>query len=317
MDGCAPPVAVTALLSAAVPTPAIDAEDLTKRYGRQRGVEAVTLRVEPGERFGFLGPNGAGKTTFIRLVLGMLRPDAGRVRVLGHDLAAQRMAALSQIGYLPGELELFPGLPGGRLLDMLAHLHPRPPVLRTELLDVLDLAAADLRRRVREYSRGMKQKLGLVAALQHDPPVVILDEPTGGLDPVVQLRLLDWLAGRARAGRTVFFSSHILAEVETLCDRVAMIRDGRLLAVRAVGDLGLGSMRSARVEFTEAVSPVAYRVPGVGEVTVEGMVHRFTLTDTPAPLLARLAALPVRDLVLEPLRLEDAFRTLYLPGEAV
>jgi ABC-2 type transport system ATP-binding protein len=214
-------------------TAAIDAHALTKTYrGSAKGIADVTLRVERGERVGFLGPNGAGKTTFIRLVLGMLRPDAGRVSVMGHDVAGDRMAALAEIGYLPGELELYPTLSGRRVLDMLAALHPRPPVLRDEVLEVLGLGAADTRRRVREYSRGMKQKLALTAALQHDPPVIILDEPTGGLDPVVQLRLLEWLGDRARAGRTVVFSSHVLAEVESLCDRVAMVREGRLLIVR-------------------------------------------------------------------------------------
>lgn len=306
--------AQTALASEVVTAPAIAAEGLTKRYGQARGVTGVTLSVERGERFGFLGPNGAGKTTFIRLALGMLRPQEGTVAVMGHDLATDRMAALGEVGYLPGELSLYGSLSGRRTLDMLAKLHPRPPVLRDELLDVLGLEARDLKRPVRQYSRGMKQKLGLVSALQHDPPLAILDEPTGGLDPVVQLRLIEWLDARSRAGMTVFFSSHVLAEVEALCDRVAMVRDGELLLVRGVSDLGLEAMRAVRVRFAEPVARERLAVDGMEDHEVDGLEHRFTLTRPPGPLLAALGALPVADLVIAPFSLEDAVRTLYRPG---
>ncbi len=299
MAGCGMREVVTA--------PAIAAEGLTKRYGQARGITGVTLRVERGERFGFLGPNGAGKTTFIRLALGMLRPQEGTVAVMGHDLATDRMAALGEVGYLPGELSLYGSLSGRRTLDMLAKLHPRPPVLRDELLDVLGLEARDLKRPVRQYSRGMKQKLGLVSALQHDPPLAILDEPTGGLDPVVQLP-------RSRAGMTVFFSSHVLAEVEALCDRVAMVRDGELLLVRGVSDLGLEAMRAVRVRFAEPVALERLAVDGMEDHEVDGLEHRFTLTRPPGPLLAALGTLPVADLVIAPFSLEDAVRTLYRPG---
>ena len=172
------------------------------------------------------------------------------------------MSALAEVGYLPGELGLYPSLPGGRVLEALGRLHPRPPVLRDELLATLELPEDDLRKRIREYSRGMKQKLGLVAALQHDPPLILLDEPTGGLDPVIQGRLLDWLAARARAGRTVFFSSHVLSEVEELCDRVAMVRGGRLLVAGPVSELRRARSRRVDVRFSEPVDPVALRRGG-------------------------------------------------------
>jgi ABC-2 type transport system ATP-binding protein len=280
-------------------------------YGRAVGVEGIDLAVERGECFGFLGPNGAGKTTFIRLALGLIRPTSGRVAVMGHDVARDRMGALAEVGYLPGELGLYPSLAGGRVLDARGRLHPRPPVLRGELLRTLELPESDLRKRVREYSRGMKQKLGLVAALQHDPPLVILDEPTGGLDPVIQGRLLEWLAGRARAGRTVFFSSHVLSEVEELCDRVAMVREGRLLLAGPVEELRRGRSRRVEVRFAEPVEPARYAVDGVGDVEVDGLRHRFTVAGEPRALLAALAALPVEDVAIEPPSLEDAFRHLY------
>ncbi len=243
---------------------AIEAAALTRMYGPAAGVDGIDLVVERGECFGFLGPNGAGKTTFIRLALGLVHPTSGSVAVMGHALADDRMGALAQVGYLPGELGLYPSLTGRRTLDVLARLHPRPPVLRDDLCAALDLDEAALRKRVRDYSRGMKQKLGLVAALQHDPPLAILDEPTGGLDPVIQSRLLDWLAARSRAGRTIFFSSHVLAEVEALCDRAAMVRDGRLLFVGRLGDLRGARSRSVEVRFRGPVDPAPLRRPRGG-----------------------------------------------------
>ena len=290
---------------------AIEAAALTRMYGRAVGVDAIDLEVARGECFGFLGPNGAGKTTFIRLALGLIRPTSGRVAVMGHDVGRDRMSALAEVGYLPGELGLYPSLPGGRVLEALGRLHPRPPVLRDELLATLELPEDDLRKRIREYSRGMKQKLGLVAALQHDPPLILLDEPTGGLDPVIQGRLLDWLAARARAGRTVFFSSHVLSEVEELCDRVAMVRGGRLLVAGPVSELRRARSRRVDVRFSEPVDPSRYAVAGVAGVEVDGLRHRFVLSGEPAPLIAALASLPVADLAIERPSLEEAFRDLY------
>ena len=293
--------------------PAISARGLSKSYGDGvMALDGVDLEVAPGERIGFLGPNGAGKTTFIRLALGILRPTAGTVAINGHDLATDRMAALADVGYVPGDLGMIRQVTGKQMLDALGRLHPRPPVLQQHLLRMLDLDDAALRKRIREYSTGMRQKLGLVAALQHDPPVVILDEPTSGLDPVMQARILQALEERARHGRTIFFSSHVLGEVDELCDRVAMVRDGRLLLVRDVDALRRARVRSVEVLFDGEVDPSAYAVDGIGEVRVEGHVHRFALSGDPGPLLARLGALSPRDITIEAARLEDVFRALYL-----
>ncbi|MGI9538600.1 MAG: ABC transporter ATP-binding protein [Miltoncostaeaceae bacterium] len=299
-----------------MPPPAIESVGLTKRYGAQRGIESVDLRVGRGELLGFLGPNGAGKTTFIRLALGLLRPTEGRVAVMGHDVERDRRAALREVGYLPGELALYPGLSGRRTLDLLGRLHPRPPALRDELIDVVQLAHADLRRPVGQYSRGMKQKLGLISALQHDPPLAILDEPSGGLDPVTQLRVLDWLGERARGGDTVLFSSHVLAEVERVCDRVAMVREGRLFLDAATTELGDRRVRMVQVEFEGPVSPERYLTGAETEHRVEGDVHRFVLSGAPDRLLAALAELPVADLTIERPRLEDIFRGYYDDAES-
>ena len=292
---------------------AIRACGLGKSYGSGvMALEGVDLEVGQGERIGFLGPNGAGKTTFIRCALGVLRPTEGSIAILGHDVAHDRLAALAEVGYVPGDLGMIRQVSGGRMLDALAKLHPRPPVLRDQLLAALDLSEADLKRRIREYSTGMRQKLGLVAALQHDPPVIILDEPTAGLDPVMQARLLGVLDERARAGRTVFFSSHVLGEVDELCDRVAIVRGGKLLLVRDVDELRRARVRTVELLFDGDVSPSAYAVDGISEVRVEGHVHHFTMAGDPGPLLAKLAPLSPRDITIEAARLEDVFRALYI-----
>ncbi len=292
---------------------AIRASGLGKSYGAGApALDDVTLQVEQGERIGFLGPNGAGKTTFIRCALGVLRPTAGTVEILGHDVGTERMAALAQVGYVPGDLGMIKQVTGRRMLDALARLHPRPPVLQQRLLAALELDDIALGKRIRDYSTGMRQKLGLVAALQHDPPVIILDEPTSGLDPVMQARLLQVLDERAREGRTVFFSSHVLGEVDELCDRVAMVRGGRLLLVRDVDELRRARMRTVEVLFDRHMDPATYRVDGMGDVRVEGHVHHFTLSGDPGPLLTRLGPLAPRDITIEAARLEDVFRALYL-----
>lgn len=294
-------------------TTALEIRGLTKAYGAQRGVQDVSLRLEAGERVGLLGPNGSGKTTLIRAVLGLLRPDAGSVTVMGRDVQGARMDALAQVGYLPGELALIGGLSGHRTLDLLGRLHPRPPVLRDELRDVLGLSRRDLARPVRQYSRGMKQKLGVIAALQHDPPVAILDEPTGGLDPVVQLRLLTWLAGAADRGMAVLLSSHVLDEVETLCDRVALLRDGRLAATRPVHMAEAEGVRRVHVSFAGPVHPDAYAVAGVSppRVSGDGRTHAFALSAPPGPLLDALARLEVTALTVTGDSLQDTVRDLY------
>ena len=260
---------------------------------------------------GFLGPNGAGKTTAIRVLVGLIRATSGRASIHGHDVATDRLAVLRQVGYLPGELGLIREVPGGRVLDVLAALHSRKPIFRDDLLRRFELDESALRRPTRQYSRGMKQKLGLVAALEHDPPVVILDEPTGGLDPVMAARLIEWLDGRAKAGRTVFFSSHVLAEVEELCDRVAMVRESRLLVVESVDELRRARVRNVTVRFGEPLPPECYTVPGMGAVDVSGTTHRFTFSGAPQPLVASLAGQPVVDLSIETARLEDVFRARY------
>jgi ABC-2 type transport system ATP-binding protein len=273
-------------------------------------LEEVGLAVRPGEIFGFLGPNGAGKSTCIRLLLGFLHPTAGSARVLGLDTRSDGVAIRARVGYLPGGIALYDAMTGAALLDYLGAFYRRAPVLRARLTDGLELAAADLARPVRDYSRGMRQKLGIVQALQHDPELAILDEPSEGLDPLMQRAFYEILDELRAAGRTVFLSSHILSEVERVCDRVAIVRHGRLVALEEIGALLARRRRSVEMRL-DGPPPSLAGVPGVTDVVVVDGHVRCQLEGDVRPFLAAIAGSPVTDMTIEPARLEDAFLEFY------
>jgi beta-exotoxin I transport system ATP-binding protein len=293
---------------------AIAAHGLTKHYGSIRALDDLTLDVREGEVFGFLGPNGAGKSTFIRLLLGHLHPTAGSASVLGLDIVKAPVGIRGRVGYLPGGIALDDGLTGVRHLDDLAALSGRAPVRRAALCDALELTDRILRRPIRDYSRGMRQKIGIVQALQHDPELAILDEPSEGLDPLMQRAFYDILDGLRAAGRTVFFSSHVLSEVERVCDRVAIVRAGRLVEVDDVAAL-LARQRRRVTMRLGGPPPSLDGVPGVSELVAAAGRLECALEGDPRPFLAAIRGAEVQDLVIEPARLEDAFLELY-EGEA-
>jgi ABC-2 type transport system ATP-binding protein len=291
---------------------AIEIRNLVKRYGRNVAVDEVSLSVLEGETFGYLGPNGAGKTTTIRCMLGLITPTAGTIEVMGHDARRELKAVLSLVGYLPGEFNLWPQLTGEDCLDYLGSLHPRPPVRRGELCDRFELSKGDLRRQVRLYSRGMKQKVGIIQAFQHDPPLAIMDEPTEGLDPVMKDRFVQLLAEHRRGGRTTFLSSHILSEVEETADRVAVIRAGRLVLVGAADDLTGERVRNCTVVLKEPLTdPSRLSLPGVSGFEGDGTRFRFEYRGDMQPLIQVLAALPVQEFLAEPESLAEAFFEVY------
>jgi ABC-2 type transport system ATP-binding protein len=276
-------------------------------------LEGLTIDVRPGEVFGFLGPNGAGKSTTIRILLGFLHPSAGSAQVLGHDVATEGLRIRARTGYLPGGIALYDSMTGVDLLDYLGDLYGRPTPLRTQLVDRLELSAADLRRPVRDYSRGMRQKVGIIQAFQHDPELAILDEPTEGLDPLMQLAFYGILEERRQAGRSVFFSSHVLSEVERVSDRVAIIRSGRLVAASSVEQLL--ARRRRHVELRVDGDPPDLRgVPGLSVTESRPGLLRAELEGDVAPFLASLQGVAVRDLLIEPARLEEAFLEFYAPA---
>ncbi|MFF3595417.1 ABC transporter ATP-binding protein [Kitasatospora indigofera] len=295
-----------------LPAPAIEISSLTKRYGPTVGVERLDLTVAAGEVFGFLGPNGAGKTTTLRCLIGLLRPTEGQVRALGLDPVADHRRLAPALGYLPGELRLYPELTGHQTLRLLADLQGAPTPRRAELCERLALPDSVLGRTVREYSRGMKQKLGLVQALQHDPALVVLDEPTEGLDPLVQETFFELLAEARAAGRTVLLSSHVLPEVQRACGRVAIVRDGKLVTVESVAALREARARRIRLTFADGLGQ---RPLGEAERwsprwdgdQVELLVPPRRVVDA----LRGLLALPVDDLAVEEAGLEEAFLDLY------
>ncbi|MFJ7587530.1 ABC transporter ATP-binding protein [Streptomyces sp. NPDC097617] len=297
--------------------PAIELAGLTKRYGPVTGVDGLSLTVRPGEVFGFLGPNGAGKTTTLRCLTGLLRPSEGRARVLGLDPIADHRRVAPHLGYLPGELRLYPELSGAETLDLLSALQGAPVPRRSELCDRLGLTAEILTRPVGGYSRGMKQKLGLVQAMQHDPRLVILDEPTEGLDPLVQETFFALLGDAAAAGRTVLLSSHILPEVQRTCGRVAIVRDGRLVTVESVAGLRETRARRIRLAFTDGQGARPLGAAERWDPLWQG--DRVELLVPPSEVvgaLRGLLGLPVADVTVEEAGLDEAFLDLYRSDSA-
>jgi ABC-2 type transport system ATP-binding protein len=293
--------------------PAISIRGLTKRYGPLTALNDLNLDIHPGEVFGFLGLNGAGKTTTIRLLLDLLRPTSGQAFIFGYDCWAQGLDARAHIGYLPGELGLYLDLTGLETLDFLAGLNRQPvdKQYRQQLCDRLELPQRDLRRRLREYSSGMKRKLGIIQAFQANPPLLILDEPTEGLDPLMQEAFYNLLADARRGGATVFMSSHVLSEVERVCDRIALLRKGELVLLSSVKDSRRLAPRRVRVVFSEDVNRHPDLPPGHELTEKTPRLWRFTVAGPLGPLLARLEGLPVADLELEEARLEDVVLKYY------
>ncbi len=250
--------------SGEVAPPAIQTLGLTKRYGSSvLAVDSLSFTVNRGEIMGFLGPNGAGKTTTIRLILDFIRPTSGRALVFGLDCRRNSLAVHRRVGYLPADLRLYGNLTGRSLLRLFAGLRPGEVEWSyvESLCQMLDIS---LDRRVGDLSHGNRQKVGLVLALMHHPDLLILDEPTTGLDPIVHHVVLDLLREVRAQGRTVFFSSHVLPEVEQLCDRVAIIREGRLVAVERVDILKGRRLLQMRLAFAEPVPPDGFaQLPGV------------------------------------------------------
>ena len=285
-------------------------ESLTKRYGPVLALDELSLVVHPGEIFGFLGPNGAGKSTTIRLLLGLIAPTSGTARVLGHSVTTGSKWR-AEVGYLPGDLALWPRLTGRRTLQMLETITGKPASWRAELLERLQLSNADLDRRVRTYSDGMRQKIGIVQALQCTPRLALLDEPTKGLDPLIQLAFYDIVTDAAKRGTTVFFSSHVLSEVERVSTRVAMLRRGRLVTVGDVHEIRRLLPRRVTVIGREQLDISVLSTFGRVIAQSDQRVELLVPADDIPRFTARVATMPIADLLIESQTLEDAFLEQY------
>jgi ABC-2 type transport system ATP-binding protein len=292
--------------------PAVVCAGLTKDYGQGHGLFDLDLVIEPGEVFGFVGPNGAGKTTTIRLLMDLIRPDRGTATLLGLDSQKDSREIKRNVGYLPGELPQFPGVSAGYVVGLLAGLRGGvDPTRIAHLAERLDL---DLDRRYQSLSHGNKQKVHLVQAFMHSPAVLILDEPTLGLDPLIQREFRALVAEAVGGGATVLLSSHVLGEVELICDRIGLIRDGHLLRVGSMEQLR--TVRAHRVEAI-AASPRATAdlaaVPGVSDAAVDGHLVTCTVRGDIGPLMDWLHECDVVELDSRELSLEEVFLTEFAP----
>lgn len=291
-------------------TAAIETRSLTKRYGTARGIENMDLRVEHGEVFGFLGPNGAGKTTTIRLLVDLLRPTSGSASVLGLDCRRDSLAVRRRVGFLPGDLTLYDHMDGTALIRFLSSL--RPGVDRGLVDRLVERFGIEMNRPIGSLSKGNRQKLGLLQAFMHRPQVLVLDEPTTGLDPLVQEEFHDLLREVAAEGTAVFLSSHSLDQVQRVADRVGIIREGRLVAVEAVDTLRRLATRHVRIEFTEPVAAGEFEMlDGVRDVRAKGTTVEMAVTGALGPLLGVVANHEVVDLLSEAADLEEIFLAYY------
>lgn len=296
--------------------PAIELRGVVKDYGPVRALRGIDLAVEPGQIFGFLGPNGAGKTTTIRILLDLIRPTAGEARVLGFDCQRDSLEVRRRVGYLPGDLRLYEGMRVRQFLDLIDSFRPdkRDPRLRAELLERL---ALDPSPAIRTLSKGNKQKLGLIQALMHRPELLVLDEPTSGLDPLVQQEVARLLEEAASEGRTTFFSSHVLPEVERLSHAVAIIRDGLIVAVEDIARLKARSVHVLEITFAEPPPLHLFRLPGVHEVRRDGNTVHVWARDSLDAVIKAIAQHRVVDLRTEQPSLEDIFLAYYARDDAV
>jgi ABC-2 type transport system ATP-binding protein len=294
---------------------AISTHGLTKDYGLGRGLFELDLEVGTGEIFGFLGPNGAGKTTTIRLLMGMIFPTRGTAQIFGLDCQRESVAVKSKVGYLPGELPQFGGLRGSEIVAYLGGL--RGGVDQNRVRAICERLELDLGRRFREYSRGNKQKLGLVLAFMHRPPLLILDEPTASLDPLNQQTFYDLLFESRAEGATVFLSSHVLSEVEHVCDQVGIIRRGRLVSVAGLDELHHLRIHHFEIEFAGQPPVKAIEAAdGVSDVRVDGSRVRGNVRGGFEPLLAAIAGQGVVNLVSTEPSLEEVFLGYYRDANA-
>jgi ABC-2 type transport system ATP-binding protein len=290
--------------------PVIVTSGLSKDYGAGRGLFGLDLEVGPGEVFGFLGPNGAGKSTTLRLLLDLIRPTSGSARVLGLDSRRGSVEIHRRVGFLPGDLALYPKLTGRAMLDYLAQL--RGGVDRGVRESLVDRFAADLDRPVRQLSTGNRQKLGLIQAFMHEPELLILDEPIAGLDPLVQRSFHALLAEVSAQGRTVFLSSHTLSEIERVTHRLAILRDGRLVVVDSVENLRKVAMQRLEIEFAEAVDDAEFRaIAGVKEVRMSGNTVTVGFEGSADAVVKAAAAHEVRAIRPREDDLEDIFLRYY------
>ncbi|MDY6795398.1 MAG: ABC transporter ATP-binding protein [Actinomycetota bacterium] len=284
-------------------------ENLTKYYGKTLGVSGLSFEVHGGEIFGYLGPNGAGKTTTLRLLVGLLHPTSGGGTVLGFDLGRRSLDIRERVGYIPGDVHLFDDLTGRQALQLLDSLRPsRSAVLMRELVDRFEL---DVSRKIKEYSSGNKQKLTIIQAFMHDPDLLILDEPTSALDPLMRHRFYELLREFKTRGKSTFISSHVLPEMDQICDWVGIIRSGSLVTVEDIKNLSAKKLRHATFTLTEEPPPHMLDFTSARLTRQDGLEFKAEIPGEMDPFIKELARLHVIDLQISHASLEEIFLEFY------
>jgi len=292
---------------------AIETQGLTKYYGKSRGIIDVTFGVEPGEIFGFIGPNGAGKSTTIRTLLSLIYPTSGSAKIFSLDCRRDAPEIAKRVGYLPGEVFYYDGMKVRDLLDYSASFYKKD--CKKRILELAGRMELDLNKKIDALSFGNKKKVGIVQGLLHSPDLIILDEPTSGLDPLMQQIFFDLVAEENRRGATIFMSSHILSEVQRLCDRVAIIKDGRLIKLEKISDLKQASFKRFKIETKQPLPADYFAGEGVRELEAEGNTHSFLFRGDINTIAAKLAGAELINFSAEEPDLEEIFLHYYT-GEA-
>ena len=291
---------------------AIETKKLTKYYGKARGIVDVDLAMEEGEIFGFIGPNGAGKSTTIRTLLGLIKKTSGSASIFGMDCEKDKIQILAQVGYLPGEVFYYDNMRAIDLLRYSASFYKHDCSKRiAELADALSL---DLSKKIEDMSLGNKKKVGIVQGLLHSPKLIILDEPTSGLDPLMQRTFFDLIQRENERGASVLFSSHILGEVQRICDRVAIIKEGRIVDLRSIEEMRKNSYK--KVSLTAREPLARFDLPGAAKLSQEGAQTSFLYSGDVNTLLKKLSELPLADANVSEPELEEIFLHYYEDGEA-
>jgi ABC-2 type transport system ATP-binding protein len=289
--------------------PVIVIDNLKKSYGKIQAVRGISMSVGRGEIFGFLGPNGAGKTTTIRCMLDVIRPNGGMIRILGMDAQRDKLALHQHIGYLPGEVHLPGQMTGKQVINYFSRLQGREPVLLNDLVARFDV---EIKRAMKSYSKGMRQKIGIVLAFMCDPEILILDEPTSGLDPLLQKTFHEFLLEEQARGKTVFMSSHIMSDVEKVCQRVAVIRSGELVTVEEVEKLREKAGQRVIVEFGDTVTGEELaRIPGVSNITKNNLAFHLDVSGSMDSLIKAFSRHEVIRMQAEEAPLEEVFLKFY------
>src|SRR3954471_7753319 len=287
----------------------IEINQLTKNYGKARGITDITFNIEEGEIFGFIGPNGAGKSTTIRTLLSLIYPTSGNAKIFGMDSVKYAPKIKKQIGYLPSEVFYYDNMKVMDLLKYSASFYKKDCSKRIkELAEIMDL---DLTKKMDDLSLGNKKKVGIVQGLLHEPKLIILDEPTSGLDPLMQQKFFELLEEENRKGATILFSSHILSEVQRLCNRVAIIKEGKIVTVEKISTLQENNYKKFKVETKSALSPEHFNIMGVNNLQAKGNVISFLFKGNINTVLKRIAEMEIVNLWIEEPDLEEIFMHYY------